>query len=432
MAARLDRLPGLNQTISPAALVFVACAALVLAPHAAAEASSRGRPWTMHTIDDSSRGADGVRLADVNGDGLPDIATGWEEGGLTRLYLHPGHAQAAKPWPAVRVGRTPSVEDAVSADLDGDGDHEVISCCEGGARKIVVHWPPDEVDALLQPKRWRAEPLPESIDRMMWMFAVPAQLDGRRGVDLAAAGKGSDCRVGWFAAPTDPRRLHDWAWHDLAPAGWIMSLRVLDVDGDGDPDLLFSDRKGPHRGVRWLENPGRDDAVNARSWKDHCIGAADCEGMFLDVADLDADGRDDVALATRRTGLLLLLRPDDPRKTWTTRTIPWPADCGTGKGVAAGDLDGDGALDLVLSCEHARSPLSGLVWLDCQGPPAARRFTVRELSGPRGIKFDRIELADLDGDGDLDALTCEESHPVEGRRHGLGVVWYENPARDGK
>ena len=30
-------------------------------------------PWKRHTIDKSSRGADGVRLADVNGDGLQDI-----------------------------------------------------------------------------------------------------------------------------------------------------------------------------------------------------------------------------------------------------------------------------------------------------------------------------------------------------------------------
>ena len=36
--------------------------------------------WKRHVIDDSSRGADGTRLADINGDGLPDIATGWEQG----------------------------------------------------------------------------------------------------------------------------------------------------------------------------------------------------------------------------------------------------------------------------------------------------------------------------------------------------------------
>lgn len=34
--------------------------------------------WFRHTIDRSSAGADGVRLADINGDGFPDVATGWE------------------------------------------------------------------------------------------------------------------------------------------------------------------------------------------------------------------------------------------------------------------------------------------------------------------------------------------------------------------
>ncbi len=44
------------------------------------------------------------------------------------------------------------------------------------------------------------------------------------------------------------------------------------------------------------------------------------------------------------------------------------------------------------------------------------------ISGPQGIKFDLVKLLDLDGDGDLDVLTCEE-------RDNLGVIWYENPLR---
>ena len=45
------------------------------------------QPWTRHVIDASSRGADGVRTADVNGDGIPDLVAGWEQGGLTRVYV---------------------------------------------------------------------------------------------------------------------------------------------------------------------------------------------------------------------------------------------------------------------------------------------------------------------------------------------------------
>ncbi len=112
---------------------------------------SQPQPWLRHTIDSSSTGADGVKLADINGDGLPDIVTGWEEGDRTRLYLHPGVAEVKVPWPAVTVGTTPSVEDAVFADLDGDGKLEILSCTEKGSEKIYVHWSQSDKSARPDP-----------------------------------------------------------------------------------------------------------------------------------------------------------------------------------------------------------------------------------------------------------------------------------------
>lgn len=96
--------------------------------------------WPRHTIDDSSSGADGVKLADWNEDGLPDIVTGWEEGGLTKVYLHPGIGKVKEKWPEMTVGRTPAVEDAVFVDLDGEKPLEVLSCTEGKERKFYAHW----------------------------------------------------------------------------------------------------------------------------------------------------------------------------------------------------------------------------------------------------------------------------------------------------
>ena len=86
--------------------------------------------WKRHTIDNTLSGADGVRLNDVNNDGLLDITTGWEEGGFTKVYVNPGFKKAKQKWPSVIVGKTPSVEDAVFADLDGDGDLDVLTCEE--------------------------------------------------------------------------------------------------------------------------------------------------------------------------------------------------------------------------------------------------------------------------------------------------------------
>src|ERR1700754_505419 len=93
-----------------------------------------GKAWARHTVDSSISGADGVRLGDVNGDSLPDIATGWEEDGMIRAYVHPGYADVRDPWPSVQVGAAPSAEDAVFADLDHDGAVDVVGSTEGDER----------------------------------------------------------------------------------------------------------------------------------------------------------------------------------------------------------------------------------------------------------------------------------------------------------
>jgi len=393
----------------------------------AAEATARGSPWPRHVIDDSSRGADGVRLRDVNGDGRPDCVTGWEEGGLTRVYLHPGNAAVRRRWPAVTVGKTPSVEDAVLVDLDGDGRTDVVSSCEGGTRTMFVHWAPHDPNRYLHEEAWTREPIPAAQNRMMWMFTIPLQVDGRNGVDLVAAGKGTNCQIGWLRCPENPRAVEQWTWHPISPGGWIMSLRIADMDADGDPDVLASDRRGPLRGCRWLENPGSEAAASG-AWNNHFIGGRDHEVMFLTTADLDGDGTSDVLCATRDNGLLLFFRRGD-REGWTASAVNMPDNVGTGKAVEVGDVDRDGKPDLVFSCENARESRSGVMWLSCDRLPTEEAWTAQEISGPVGIKFDRIELVDLDGDGDLDVLACEESEPLAGRRRGLGVFWYENPTR---
>jgi len=46
----------------------------------------------------TSQGADGIRVADVNGDGRLDIAIGWEESGVVRIYVCPESDFVRKPW----------------------------------------------------------------------------------------------------------------------------------------------------------------------------------------------------------------------------------------------------------------------------------------------------------------------------------------------
>lgn len=383
-------------------------------------AADRGQPWKRHTIDNASRGADGVRLADVNGDGHLDIVTGWEEGSQIRVYQNPGPQKAKQLWPAATVGKVGAPEDAVFVDLDGDGAVDVVSSCEGSERSIFVHWAPPNRAQFLKASAWKTEPLPAARKKMRWMFALPLDVDGCHGVDLVAGAKNQAAHIGWFESPADPRKLSDWKWHPLYEAGWIMTLTSEDVDNDGDLDIVASDRKGKNRGCLWLEHPGKERSQG--KWNVHRIGPQDKEVMFLVVRDLDQDGLKDVVVATRGEEILFLRQQAKPALSWQTHSITLPENTGTAKAVNVGDIDLDGKLDLVFSCENAQGEKSGVIWLAYRERVTEPVWTPHEISGPEGIKFDLVELIDLDADGDLDVLTCEE-------RANLGVIWYENPAR---
>lgn len=371
-------------------------------------------PWQRHIIDNTTRGADGVRLMDINGDGRPDIVTGWEEGGVVRVYYHPGKAMVKQPWPRVEVGQVKSPEDAVFADLDGDGDADVVSCCEGRTRSVFFHWSPAN-DPQRELLPWRTEVVPATAGKQSWMFALPLQIDGG-GLDLVLGSKGPGASIGWLQSPKNPRDVAAWRFHRWYDAGWIMSLIRHDIDGDGDLDVLASDRKSKTPGVLWLENPGAKAAraAPATPWATHRIGAEKGEAMFISIA------KDKTIYAAARPHQVYILRPgNNIRQPWRSEVIPFSSKkYGMAKAARAADLDGDGQIEIAVTCGLADGAKSGVFLLKRQGG----RWVDHDIGGPKGIKFDRIELLDLDGDGDLDLLTCEE-------REFNAVLWYENPQR---
>lgn len=373
-----------------------------------------GSPWARHSIDASEGGADGVRLADVNGDGLPDIATGWEEAGDVRAYLHPGHDKVKESWPSVTVGEVSRPEDAVFADMNGDGAIDVVSSTEADEKTIYIHTAPGE--DYMDAAKWETAPVVRSQGKGQWMFAVPMDVDGNGSMDLVAGSKNDFAAIGSWRFPTTPGGKASWSrWYG---AGWVMSIVAHDMNGDGAIDIVASDRKGPRRGALWFQNmPG------SAAWPVYRIGPeGEHEAMFLDIADLDGDGVSDVVMAVR-DGPIQFFRGLSARgNNFRAHDIAMPEGFGTGKSVAVGDVDLDGALDVVFSCENAKGELSGVGLLRHGGDPTESQWEATDIAGPDGTKFDRVELVDLDGDGDLDVVTCEETE-------NLGVVWYENPKK---
>jgi hypothetical protein len=216
-----------------------------------------------------------------------------------------------------------------------------------------------------------------------------------------------------------------------------MSIELVDMDGDGDRDILYSDRKGPTRGIHWIENPGADAmARGVRPVRHSLLQLPVDQVMFLTLGDIDGDGRQDIVAGVeigpvprdepdRSSRIAWLRRIDGTGRNFAETVLPVPANTGNIKGLAVGDLDGDGRADLVASCENARGERRGLYWLKQGGTAAAGAWKAADISGAPGIKFDLVRLLDLDGDGDLDVLANDEQE----NRGGLGVVWYENPHR---
>ena len=385
-------------------------------------------PWKRHTIDDTSRGADGVRLADINGDGRADLVCGWEEGGVIRVYLQPERSLRKEPWPRVTVGKVKSPEDAVFADVDQDGNWDVVSSTEGRSRQLFVHWSPGR-QKLLQASAWRTQSIPAARELEMWMFALPMELDGRPGPELIVGSKNSNASISLLAGPAELKQRRDLSKYRLQrlyDAGWIMSLMAVDIDQDGDDDVLTTDRKGSKRGVWWLENPGVQAVRDGAPWQAHQVTGKDMEVMFLDYGPF-GKAEPCIVTATRNKVILVSRRPrqsdpaapSDLTKPWPTETIDNPFATPNGKAVAIADVNGDGQHDLIHTVNNGgKRQHRGATWLEA----TSSGWKTHDISGERGVKFDLIQIMDVDEDGDIDFLSCEE-------RDNLGLFWYENPTK---
>lgn len=375
---------------------------------------SDAQVWRRHAVDDELRGADGVRLADANGDGMLDIVTGWEESGATRAYFNPGPDKSKEPWPRVELGNSPAIEDAVWVDLNADRQLDILSSCEGKEQSLRFFIAPGN-KRLQESERWRAGLIAASLKKTRWMFATPLVPHEKKDPLVVLGSKNPNGMI----ALLDVNRISvaESGIRKLVEAGWIMSIFTEDVDRDGDMDILYSDRKGDQSGVYWLEN-----RKHGMSWRRHLVGQLGREVMFMSQPTWE-EGRLKLCVAVKPNRYVMLQQAGDLERSWAEQfDIATPATFGTAKGVAVADLDFDGKVELVFSCEQATNEKSGVGIIEL-APGSQPQFL--SISGSTGIKFDLIELVDLDGDGDLDILTCEER--AAGR--GLGVIWYENPVR---
>ena len=361
-------------------------------------------------------------FVDLDGDGDLDLlATGYESfltssaiGYFenTGSALNPAFVQPSpSPFEAIRIGGSP-FNGVASADLDGDGDPDVVAGQDDG--QFVLY---ENTGSPLSPAFSTGEGEGEVLPDLDGGSVAPpalADLDGDGDLDLHWGGLG-----GGFGSLV--------SWGSPAPAAFFGPLGDLDagtdarfafgdLDGDGDLDavagsgagtLAYYQNTGSRVAPSYVEKLGTDNPFIG-------LGATGYGPSTPVLADLDSDGDLDL-LTGRSNGRFTYLTNTGDATSPAFASAPDPTggyDVGDNSSPALTDLDGDGDLDLIASDVVQ---FGGAVYLENTGSATNPTFALAS-SNPFSSLINPYPLslaaADLDHDGDYDAVFAGVMEPA--------------------
>jgi len=344
-----------------------------------------------------------VAAADFDNDGDLDVLTG-REGSGNQLAIWENqllHRNMEFSATGANVGEVSAnrVYDVAFGDLDGDGDLDVIGCeGYGSSEKEVFAW---ENPSSPWTTGWTRYKVGDA-DANVYAGVRVADLDRDGDLDLVTGDFGNKVNI-WQNDGTP----FDGTWTKVAagsPAADVYAVAVGDVDNDGWLDIVSLDSEegaGGYNLYGW-ENDGTPFTGGA--WTGYDLGSTAAIGDSLALGDLDNDGWLDIITGDQ----------DGTIAGWENDGTPWGSwgssvqfgDKGTDRvdTLHIADLDGDGWLDFISGDEG-----SAYAWENDGTPWGA--WSDNQVGDTIGWIFG-IAAGDLDRDGDVDLVTGDDDFQV--------------------
>lgn len=386
--------------------------------------------FTEHLLAENVGYVFGVRAADLDGDGDLDLTSpGIVNKSHSTLYWYQNDGEGNFERLVIFKDEPGWFERHAIGDLNGDGtlDVAIINNLKGQIVWFANSGKPAT-------GAWRRYVITTDCSHAYGVTLADFDRDGD--LDAAAAGYVSHL-VTWYENPG--KDGHDNEWTRRVVDDKMYEARTIssgDFDGDGKIDLLATavgtlPANAPdadHQSqVVWYRNPGKP---SEEAWTKHLISKELPAAIHGQVVDLDRDGDLDVVMAH---GMRIESDPkvDRHQVVWY-ENVAQPSELPKWKRHAvaalpfafeahAGDIDGDGDLDIAAS---AWSKGDRVIWYENAGEGTWRSHLVR-ADWPAA---NQVILADLNGDGRLDIVASADdgSRRVQGA---LEVRWWQNNGR---